>query len=390
MDECDMNIRFCRQLQCQNTVGTYTCGCRQGFTKVVADNNQEYACADIDECLNRNTCPRNAVCQNRAGGYKCLCNSGFEGETCLDTDECSMNNTVCDTNAECHNTPGSFKCACKTGFFGTGQQCEKGQCQDSVCADNKICSSLTTMSCMCKKGFSDAVNDTCVDIDECSLINQCDDNAQCINLPGSYQCECNVGFYGDGTTCREGDCIESDCPANEQCVSPRRSDCECEDGYHRDESEMCIDTNECEKENECDENARCSNTGGSYTCECETGFYGTGYSCLAGDCEDASCSGNQTCVAPTTTICHCSKGLKQIEENCYDIDECSLGSHQCQTDLECINNLGDYACEPFCKKGFQRSNNGTCLDINECISSSHSCTNGFFCSNTKGGFTCKE
>ena len=90
MDECDMDIRFCRQLQCQNTVGTYTCGCRQGFKRVVADNNQEYACADIDECLNRYICPKDSVCRNLEGGYECTCNSGFEGETCSDIDECSI------------------------------------------------------------------------------------------------------------------------------------------------------------------------------------------------------------------------------------------------------------------------------------------------------------
>ena len=127
MDECDMDIRFCRGLQCHNTVGTYTCGCRQGYSMVVSDF--ETTCADIDECLNRNTCPENAVCQNREGGYKCTCNSGFEGEICSDIDECSVNNTTCDADADCYNIQGGFKCACRKGFFGTGQECEQGQCQ---------------------------------------------------------------------------------------------------------------------------------------------------------------------------------------------------------------------------------------------------------------------
>ena len=62
MDECDMGIRFCRKLQCQNTIGTYTCGCRQGFEKVVSGN--EYACVDINECENERTCPLKADCKN--------------------------------------------------------------------------------------------------------------------------------------------------------------------------------------------------------------------------------------------------------------------------------------------------------------------------------------
>ena len=57
-----MNINYCRELQCQNTIGTYTCGCRQGFKKVVSGN--DYACVDIDECFNEKTCPETSVCKN--------------------------------------------------------------------------------------------------------------------------------------------------------------------------------------------------------------------------------------------------------------------------------------------------------------------------------------
>ena len=126
MDECDMDIRFCRNLQCQNTVGSYTCGCREGFNKVTFGN--DYACVDIDECKNEQICPENAVCENRDGGFDCICKTGFEGKLCPDVDECSAQ--PCDANAFCHNTPGTFECACKTGFVGSGLQCERGQCQD--------------------------------------------------------------------------------------------------------------------------------------------------------------------------------------------------------------------------------------------------------------------
>ena len=415
MDECDMDIRFCRQLQCQNTVGTYTCGCRQGFEKVVAANNREYTCADIDECTNRYICPKNAVCRNLEGGYECTCNSGFERETCSDIDECITNTTICDADADCNNSPGSFQCECRKGFFGSGQKCEKGQCQDSVCPDNKICASLTTFDCICKGGFKNGVNDTCDDINECSIINICDVNAKCINSPGSYLCECAVGFYGNGETCREGDCIESDCPANEQCVSPRRSDCECKTGFHRDVSGQCIDTNECEQENNCHQNSTCSNTEGSYNCDCKTDFFGTGYECLEGECTDATCPGNQTCIAKTSS-CHCSKGLKNDGEYCYDVDECSLGSHSCPKRSNCINQLGDYSCdcfagyndinctnmdimicqtldgvsECFCKDGFDEHVNGTCTDIDECTRDLHGCKSNLECINNFGDYACKS
>ena len=415
-----MGIRFCRQLQCQNTVGTYTCGCRQGFERVVADNLREYACADIDECLNKYTCPKNAVCQNQEGDYKCICDSGFEGETCSDTDECSISNTTCDANADCKNTPGDFECACRKGFFGTGQECVKGQCQDSVCADNKRCTSLTTISCICKDGFVSGLNDTCKDLDECSSTNDCDINAKCINVPGSFLCECADGFYGNGITCLPGDCIESDCPANEQCVNPRRSDCECKEGFYRDESNSCVDVDECEATNNCHQNAACSNTEGSYYCACETGFFGTGFSCLEGMCNDAFCPGNRTCSSPTSS-CNCPEGLEKNGTYCFDIDECSRGTHDCLKRSYCVNEVKTYSCtclagyndkrtindqihctnldlmvchltdqvfECACKDGFNENVDGTCTDIDECIAGTHDCSKDSTCVNDIGNFIC--
>lgn len=43
---------------------------------------------------------------------------------------------------------------------------------------------------------------------------------------------------------------------------------------------LLTDINECETgANECDENANCSNTEGSYTCQCKTGYEGDGSLC---------------------------------------------------------------------------------------------------------------
>ena len=41
-----------------------------------------------------------------------------------------------------------------------------------------------------------------IDIDECSAsTDNCDTNAYCLNTPGSFLCECNSGFTGNGTIC---------------------------------------------------------------------------------------------------------------------------------------------------------------------------------------------
>ena len=42
-----------------------------------------------------------------------------------------------------------------------------------------------------------------VDIDECASdeTNNCDENADCTNIDGSFTCACKPGWGGDGRTC---------------------------------------------------------------------------------------------------------------------------------------------------------------------------------------------
>ena len=40
------------------------------------------------------------------------------------------------------------------------------------------------------------------DLDECNTQkHNCDDNADCLNTVGSYNCKCRAGYTGDGQTC---------------------------------------------------------------------------------------------------------------------------------------------------------------------------------------------
>src|SRR5699024_10989536 len=83
----------------------------------------------------------------------------------------------------------------------------------------------------------------CSEVDECqSDDNSCSINGQCTNSPGSYQCECDEGFEGDGFNCSDVDECQSD-------------------------------------DNNCSANAQCANTIGSYQCECNEGFEGDGFTC---------------------------------------------------------------------------------------------------------------
>ena len=80
-------------------------------------------------------------------------------------------------------------------------------------------------------------------MDECDGdTHDCDENAVCQNTAGSYTCECNQHYVGDGRTC------DLD---------------ECSAGTHI-----------------CDENASCQYAPpGDYTCECNPGYQGDGFSC---------------------------------------------------------------------------------------------------------------
>ncbi len=58
---------------------------------------------------------------------------------------------------------------------------------------------LMLQSPQCPKGYAGV---GCYDIDECVLgLDSCSANAACINLPGSYKCECYDGYHGNGKLC---------------------------------------------------------------------------------------------------------------------------------------------------------------------------------------------
>ena len=45
------------------------------------------------------------------------------------------------------------------------------------------------------------------DVDECSTnSNDCDTNADCTNIDGSFTCTCKSGWDGDGKACTVGKC----------------------------------------------------------------------------------------------------------------------------------------------------------------------------------------
>lgn len=102
------------------------------------------------------------------------------------------------------------------------------------------------------------------DINECAEVPQrCDLNANCTNLPGSYECTCDRGFTGDGVNCSGIVNFSINIRESHNLNFP------------------CIDIDECQNgHDDCDRQfGICENTIGSYNCSCKPGFTGDGLMC---------------------------------------------------------------------------------------------------------------
>ncbi|NXG04391.1 NID2 protein, partial [Sakesphorus luctuosus] len=134
----------------------------------------------------------------------------------------------------------------------------------------------------------------CRDVDECAEgLSQCGAFTVCLNMPGSYRCECRSGYRpaGDGQACvplapASDPCEDGRHPCapgdRARCVSrgDGRATCECLPGYTGD-GVHCSDVDEC-AENPCHPAATCYNTPGSFSCRCQPGYEGDGFQCTYG------------------------------------------------------------------------------------------------------------
>ena len=188
---------------------------------------------DINECsASPSVCDSNANCRNTKGSYLCSCNVGFtgDGKTCKGKKEVLHKGDVVffllyinwvrnvatgEGVVVCWPTvsstlPPSILC------FGRGSSC----CPSVSSAPPSTLNFATTVEWRVEGGggwwwkfaclpslVSKSRNVTLcisiIDINECSASpSVCDSNANCQNTNGSYLCSCNVGFTGDGKTCR--------------------------------------------------------------------------------------------------------------------------------------------------------------------------------------------
>ncbi|CAH3165282.1 unnamed protein product, partial [Pocillopora meandrina] len=107
----------------------HTLSAKHGYAwnDVPCDNCFNFTCfTDFDECkTNTYSCDDNAACKNTVGSYTCTCKSGYsgDGKTCNDVDECTNGANSCHSLASCINTIGSYTCSCNQPYAGDGKTC---------------------------------------------------------------------------------------------------------------------------------------------------------------------------------------------------------------------------------------------------------------------------
>ncbi|XP_053576257.1 matrilin-4 isoform X2 [Bombina bombina] len=174
----------------------------------------------------------------------------------------------------------------------------------------------------------------------------------CVNVPGSYYCECNEGYKlnADGKTCSLIDlCLQGNPGCEQLCVSsPGSYSCACRAGFKlNSDKKTCSMIDLCAQGNHgCEQ--LCISSLGSYSCACRTGFQ-----------------------------------LNNDKKTCSMIDLCAQGNHGCEQ--LCISSLGSYSCA--CRTGFQLNNDKkTCSTNDICNVVDHGCE--FKCVSTPGSFHC--
>ncbi|KAI6648058.1 hypothetical protein LOD99_8260 [Oopsacas minuta] len=179
----------------------------------------------------------------------------------------------------------------------------------------------------------------------------------CNNTNPSYQCfDHSIVCPGDNTWYR----VDTEDSCN--CTYPP------ERAFYNDSSFVCSDIDECEDSSIC-ENSNCMNIIGSYTCDCNEGYF---------NLNETFCNDVNECGANNGG---CEQNCTNTNGSFIDIDECEVNNGGC--DQNCTNAIGKYECT--CFEGYSMQGL-LCADTNECEESNGNCLHN--CNNSIESFEC--
>lgn len=263
---------------CVTDTTTYHCSCTNASTVAGSNGSGNPACVDNNECA-PNHClaggDSGAVCTDHlapATGYSCTCSSptlwslGLVGgfTSCVDTNECmSVNPCI---NGTCTNaTAGNgYTCACNSGFILANAI----PSPSPTCVQTNSCGGSAQAACVSTQAGNACVNDT---PPLTGYTCQCDnalyvassDKQSCVLKPVVTTNACVVNHCIDGGDLR-GVC-------SDDATQPSGYACNCGAGWKFD-GVTCVDVDEClGGGNPCGQGT-CSNSKGSYQCNCAAGF----------------------------------------------------------------------------------------------------------------------
>ncbi|XP_056680679.1 fibrillin-2 isoform X2 [Monodelphis domestica] len=392
VNECDIDSNICMFGECENTKGSFICHGQLGYS----GKKGTVGCADVDECdIGVHNCNMHTSCLNIQGNFKCSCRKGWVGNgfKCVDLDECSNGSHQCNINAQCVNTTDSYHSTCFGGFTGDNFSClDVDECAENInlCENGQCLNIPVTYNCECEMGFTPGSDcKSCQDIGECSFQNICVFGT-CKNLPGEFHCICDDGYELDRTG---GNCTDVDEYADPiNCVSglcvnsPGRYESNCPLDFQLNPTGIgCVDNRV----------GNCylkfgPHEDGSFSCNTEIGVGISHSSCC---CSLGKSWGNPGGSCPpvnsTDYYTHCpgSEGFRPnpITIILEDIDECQElpGLYQ---DGNSINTFGNFQCE--CPQGYYLSEESRiCEDIDEYFPYPGVCGPGT-CYNALGNYTC--
>ncbi|XP_031102187.1 wall-associated receptor kinase 2-like [Ipomoea triloba] len=126
----------------------------------------EYACKGNSHCVDSDT---------GFGGYRCSCDQGYQGNPYLGCIE------------------GIGNLSCKEAQNSSGYACKA----NSHCVDSDT--GKGGYMCRCDDGYegNPYISPGCTDVDECKDPKKNTCELECINIPGSFKCNCLEGYYSD-------------------------------------------------------------------------------------------------------------------------------------------------------------------------------------------------